>query len=114
RERGGGGMTAASRILRQGSGSLAAALPRGLFVVTPLQGRPGGLEIRRARQEVGPGVARDETLGLPHDIELAVAADFADEHGLGDVVVRKHLGGAAGEIWPFNAGQGVDTLVCIG
>ena len=39
---------------------------------------------------VRPFVADHEARGLPDGLELAVGLDFADQHRLGDVVVRHH------------------------
>src|SRR6267142_6549525 len=49
-----------------------------------------------ARDERAPGLGLDRPLGLPHDVELAVALHLADEHRLVEVVVLLvHLGGDA-------------------
>ncbi len=45
----------------------------------------------RRRRQSRPG-------DLPHHVELAIGLDLADEHRLGDVVVRQHLGHAAGQV----------------
>ena len=49
-------------------------------------------------------IAGNEVLGLVHHVELPVAFDLADEHGLGDVMVRQHLRRAAGQVRHFGAG----------
>ena len=60
----------------------------GLGVVhTAAQIFPVGLQNRRFRQVVGPGVAR-YFFGLADDVELTVGLDFADQNRLGEVVVR--------------------------
>src|SRR4051812_7499533 len=96
---GGGGWPPPPREdIRTASGTSSAALV-GLGVpVAALLADPGADQILRAVQFLRPCVAGDEPLGLPHHVELAVGAHFADEPRLGDVVVRKHLGDAAGQI----------------
>src|SRR3954466_13745744 len=79
-------VNAASRIGQESfrSRTRSAALLGDLVVVAALEGNPVGFQVLRTRQVVGPGIARDQALGLPHDVKLAVAFDFADEHRLGD------------------------------
>ena len=71
-------------------------------------------QVLRAIELLRPGVACDEAGRLPHHVELAVGAHFADQDRLGDVVVRQHLGHAASQIRHLDAGQRVDHLVGIG
>src|SRR4030095_16427360 len=71
---------------------LARALLGLGVVVAALQRDPVRLDVLAARQEVRPRVARNQALGLPDCVELAIRTHFADEHGLGQVVVRQHLG----------------------
>src|SRR5262245_58638767 len=61
-------LTAAPAVVP--SGGLTSALFGDLVVVAALQRHPIRLEILRAGQEVGPGVAGHESLGLPDDVEL--------------------------------------------
>src|SRR4029450_2306461 len=84
------------------------------IVVAALERHPVGLQIFRARQVLGPGVARHQCRRLPDDVELAVRTDLADIDRFGDVVVGQHLGGAASEVGSLDAGQRVDHLVRIG
>ena len=66
------------------------------------------------RQVVRPLVADDEAGGLPHHVELAVVLDLADQHRLGDVVVRHHGREAAGQVRHRDADDRVDHRVRIG
>ena len=61
-------------------------------------------------------LSRDETIlyVTNGDVELAVGAHFADEDGLGDVMVRQHFRDTAGQVRRVDAGQRVDHLVGIG
>jgi hypothetical protein len=64
--------------------------------------------LESALQVVGPLVADDQALGLPHHVELAVGLDLADQHRLGDVVVRHHLEMPPVRFGTFDADDGVD------
>src|SRR6188768_4501676 len=77
---------------------LARALLGLGVVVAALQRDPVSLDVLAARQEVRPGVARHQALRLPDRVELTVGTYFTDEHGLGQVVVRQHLGDTTGEV----------------
>src|SRR5690554_4299033 len=55
-------------------------------------------QILGARQEVRPGIPGHGGRGFPDHGELAVVLDLANQHRLGDVVVRHHGGVAAGEV----------------
>ncbi len=59
-------------------------------------------------------IARHVAIGLPRRFELAVGLDFADQHRLGDVVVRQHLGDAAGQVRHFEADDRLEHGVGIG
>ena len=107
------GVMSVAPLARMASGRPAALLGD-LVVVAALQRHPIGLQVLRTRQEIRPGVAGHQALGLPHHVELAVGADFAHEHRLGDVMVGQHLRHAAGQIRRFDAGQRGDDLVRIG
>src|SRR5579862_5294567 len=96
------------------SGSLTAALVGLGVVVAALLANPVADQVLGAVELLRPGVARNEVLGLVNHAELAIALDLADEHRLGDVVVRQHLRHATGQVRRFNAGQRVDHLVRIG
>ena len=90
-----------------GSAALAAALAGGDVEVSAGEWRPPvGDQVLRALEEVGPLVAHDQAGGLPHHVELAVGLDLADQHRLGDVVVRHHGGDAAGEVRHLDAVHG--------
>src|SRR6266852_8311416 len=93
------------------SGALTAALVGLGVVVAALLADPVADQILGAVKLLRPCIAGDQTGRLPHHVELAVAFDFANEHRLGDVMVRKHLRGAAGQVLGFDAGQGIDHLV---
>ena len=95
--------------------ALAAALAGGGVEVAAGHRRaPIGDQVLGVGQVVRPLVADDQARGLPDDVELAVGLDFADEHRLGDVVVRHHGRVAAGEVRHRNADDRVDDLVRIG
>src|SRR5215475_3360585 len=52
------------------------------LLVDPIRHQvPGPFEL------LGPSIAGNQPVGLPHHVELAVAFDLADEHRLGDMVV---------------------------
>ena len=99
---------------RARSGALTAALVGLDVVVAALLADPVADQVLGAFELLRPGIAGHQVLGLPDHVELAVALDLADEHRLGDVVVGQHLGGAAGQVRRFDAGQRVDHLVGIG
>src|SRR5436190_6682416 len=118
---GGGGQSAASlawqdlaSVSLAASASSAAALIGLGVVVATLLPDPVADQVLGALELLRPGVARDETRRLPHHVELAVRLHLADEHRLGDVVVRQHLRGTAGQVRRFDAGQRVDDLVGVG
>src|SRR6478735_2605481 len=92
----------------------AATLLGHRIVVAAFQRHPVGFQVLRARQVLGPGLAGDQCGRLPDDVELAVAADLANIDRLGDVVIGQHLGGTAGEVGSFDAGQRVNHLIRIG
>src|SRR6185312_6898402 len=102
------------RWVKLGSGARTEALVGLDVVVAALLADPIADQVPGAVELLRPGVAGDEILGLVDDVELAVALDLADEHRLGDVVVREHLRGAAGQVRRFDARQRVDHLVGIG
>lgn len=58
---------------------------------------PVGLEDRGVRQEVSPRIARHR-IGGRNDVELAILKDLTDQNRLGEVVVRQHLSGTAGQV----------------
>src|SRR6266567_6581143 len=93
------------------SGTLTAALVGLGVVVAALLANPVADQVLGALKLLRPSIAGNQARGLPHHVELAVGFDFANEHRLGDVMVRKHLGGAAGQVLGFGAGQRVDHLV---
>src|SRR6186713_3604130 len=94
--------------VRSGSGARAEALV-GLGVeVAALLADPVADQVLGAVELLRPGVAGNETGRLPDHVELTVRLDLADEHRLGDVVVREHLGGAAGQVLGFDARESVD------
>src|SRR5437899_10046309 len=73
------------------SGALPAALV-GLGVeVAALLANPVADQVLGAFKLLRPGIAGNETGRLPDHVELTVRLDLADEHRLGDVMVRKHL-----------------------
>src|SRR6202011_1595671 len=74
------------------------------IVIAALGTRPVADQVLGVGQELRPGVARNEAVGLPHDIELAVAPDLADEDRLGDVGIGQHLRCSAGQIRGLDAG----------
>src|SRR5208283_5162229 len=76
----------------------AAALLGYGIVVAALERNPIANEIFRSGQVSRPSGAGDQALGLPHHVELAVGANFADEDRLGDVMVRQQLRDAAGQV----------------
>src|SRR3984893_11698449 len=100
--------------LRSKSGALTAALVGLGIPVTAFLADPVADQVLGAIELLRPGIAGHQARGLPHHIELAVAFDFANEHRLGDVMVRKHLWDAAGQGWRFETGQSVDHLVGVG
>src|SRR3984893_10776369 len=100
--------------LKGGSGALTAALVGLGVVVAALLADPVADQVLGALQFLRPCIAGNQARGLPHNVELAVAFDFANEHRLGDVMVRKHLGDAAGQVRRFGSGQRVDHLVGVG
>src|SRR5882757_4869035 len=97
-----------------GSRALAAALVGLGVVVAALLADPVADQVLGAVELLRPGVAGHQARGLPDHVELAVALDLADEHRLGDVVVRQHLRGATGQVRRLDAGERVDHLVRIG
>src|SRR6188768_2806231 len=82
---------------------LARALLGLGVVVAALQRDPVSLDVLAARQEIRPGVARHQALRLPDRVELTIRAHFTDEHRLGEMVVRQHLGDATREVRSFEA-----------
>src|SRR5262249_25487485 len=79
----GGGHDRRHQICQIKSGGVAATFFGDLVVVAAFQGYPVGLEVLRARQKVRPSVARDQALGLPNHVELAIAANFTNEYRFG-------------------------------
>src|SRR4051794_12353690 len=79
-------LAAASDDIRPDASASAAALVGLHIPVAALLVDPVADQIPRALELLRPGVARDETRGLPHHVELAVRAHLADQHRLGDVV----------------------------
>src|SRR5262249_41042486 len=75
--------------------SLLIVLPRALLghlvVGAAIERHPVGFDILAARQEIGPGVPRHQSGGFPNHVELTVRLHFADQHRLGDVMVRQNL-----------------------
>src|SRR4030088_2617127 len=98
-------------VWSQESGALTAALVGLGVVVAALLANPVADQVLGAFQLLRPCIAGHQARGLPHHVELAVALDLAKEPRLGDVMVRKHLGGAAGQVFGFDAGQRFDHLV---
>src|SRR5271155_1218705 len=92
----------------------AAARFRYGVVVAAVELHPIRDQILGAGKIRRPGVPRHQARGLPHHVELAVAADFADEDRLCDVVIGQHFGDTAGEISLLDAGQRGDHFVRIG
>src|SRR5580692_11177878 len=80
------------------SGALTAALVGLGVVVAALLADPVADQVLGIRQLLRPGVAGNQTGRLPHHVELAIGFDFANEHRLGDVVVRKQFRRATGQI----------------
>ena len=76
----------------------AAALLGDGVVVAALELDPVGHQVLRARQIVATRRRRDQVLGLPHHVELAVGPDLADIDRLGDVMVRQQRRDAAGQV----------------
>ena len=77
------------------SGSVRAALATALAglhieVAAGHRSAPIGDQILGAFEVRRPFLSDDETRRLPHHVELTVRLDFADEDGLGDMVVRHH------------------------
>src|SRR5580704_13479959 len=108
----GGGTTPSPRTfmvkVSARSSSRAAALLRNLVEVAALELHPVGLEVFRSFEIGRPGGAGHEPLRLPHHVELAVGADFPDEHWLADVMVRQHRGDAAGQVRRLDARERLD------
>src|SRR3954469_4996789 len=75
-----------------GSGTLTAALVGLGVVVAALLADPVADQVLGAVELLRPCIAGHQARGLPHHVKLAVALDLANEHRLGDVMVRKHLG----------------------
>src|SRR3981189_2201674 len=101
-------------VWTQESGALTAALVGLGVVVAALLANPVADQVLGAFKLLRPCIAGNQARGLPHHVELAVALDLANEHRLGDVMVRKHLGGAAGPGPGFAGWQRVDHLVGVG
>src|SRR5262249_40916845 len=93
------------RVVTSGSGTRAEALVGLDVVVAALLADPVADQVLGAIEFLRPGVARHQILGLVDDAELAIALDLADEHRLGDVVVREHLRDAASQVRRFDARQ---------
>ncbi len=74
---------------------------------------PVGFDALVFRQHVRPGIARHVAIGLP-PVELAVGLDFADQHRLGQVMVRQDLGRAAREVRHLEADDRLEDGVGIG
>src|SRR6516225_2384565 len=85
------------------SGSLTAALVGLGVVVAAFLADPVTDQVLGALKFLRPCIAGDQARGLPHHVELAIAFDFANEHRLGDVMVREHLGNAAGQVRRFDS-----------
>src|ERR1700676_2923531 len=96
-----------------GSGALTAALVGLGVVVAALLADPVADQVLGALELLRPCIAGNQARGLPHHVELAIAFDFANEHRLGDVVVRQHLGHAASQVRGLGTRQRVDHLVRI-
>ena len=93
----------------------AAALASGGVEVAAGERRPPiGDQVLGAFQIVGPGISHDEAGGFPDGLELAVFLDLADQHRLGDVVVRHHGGIAAGQVRHGDTDNRVDHGIRIG
>src|SRR5258708_14248784 len=91
--------------VRRGSGTLTAALVGLGVVVAAILANPVADQVPGALALLRPCIAGHQTRGLPHHVELAVGFDFANEHRLGDVMVRQHLRSAAAQVLCFGAGQ---------
>src|SRR5579863_9192701 len=76
----------------------AAALLGHGVVVAALELHPVADQVLGGGDVGRPSRAGYELLGLPHDVELAIGPDLADEDRLGDVMVRQQLGHAAGQV----------------
>src|SRR6202011_3361668 len=100
--------------LKGGSGALTAALVGLGVVVAALLADPVADQVLGALELLRPCIAGHQARGLPHHVELAVALDLADEHRLGDVVVRQHLRRATGQVRRLGARESIDHLVRIG
>src|SRR4030088_2385768 len=101
-------------VWTQESGALTAALVGLGVVVAALFANPVADQVLGAIKLLRPCIAGNQARGLPHHVELAVGFDFANEHRLGDVMVRKHLRDTAGQVGRFGSRQCVDHLVGIG
>src|SRR5262249_7361025 len=77
----------------------ATALLGHLIVVAAFERHPVGFQVLRARQVLGPGIARHQGRRLPNDVELAVRAHLADVDRLGDVLGWQHHGGSRRWVW---------------
>src|SRR6202035_3990149 len=92
------------------SGALTAALVGLDVVVAALLADPVADQVLGTLEFLRPCIAGNQARGLPHHVELAIALDLADEHRLGDVMVGKHLGVAAGQIGVSMPGSASITL----
>src|SRR5689334_13020706 len=87
----------------------------GYFIVIPaFQRNPICLDVLAARQIVGPSVSGHQAGGFRDHVKLSVRLYFADEDGLGDMVIRQYLGDAAGQIRRLKTRKGRDHLLNIG
>src|ERR1019366_10088288 len=83
-------------------GGRTAVLPLRAVAADPGIGPVGDL-LRALRDEGAPGVGSNRTVGLPHDLELAIGLHFADEDRL--------LGGGGFRIErDFEARRGLERL----
>src|SRR6185437_6562968 len=85
-------------------GAAAALLGHGIEVAA-LELHPVADQILGGRDVRRPSRTRHELLRLPHHVELAVRPDLADEHRLGDVMVRQQRGHAARQVRRLGAGK---------
>ena len=99
------------RLLRSGRAAALACLD--IEVAAGQRLAPIGDEILGAFEIIGPFIAGNEAGGLPDHVELAVCLNFADEDGLGDVVIGHHRRIAAGEVGNGDADHRVDDRVGI-
>ncbi|EGE57975.1 hypothetical protein RHECNPAF_3500024 [Rhizobium etli CNPAF512] len=96
------------------SGTLAAALAGCDVEVAAVEGlAPVGDQVLRVRQIIRPFVA-DDGRRLLDDFELAVSLDFADQHRLGDVMVRHDGRIATGEVRHGDADDVVENGIRVG